>query len=323
MLDMAVLAEEIAAIVADEVERATAPLIAENSALRDRVVALESVDLLALAVPRLSTLLDERVAALPTAKDGRDGADVDMAEVERMINAAIEARPAPKDGADVDMNAVAAMIADEVSKSVAAIPAPKDGRDGTDVNMAEIERLIDAAVEARPTPKDGADADMDAVAALIADEVAKSVAAIPAPKDGRDGTDGEDGAGIADLVIDRVGNLVATFTDGRMKELGIIVGRDGTDGIPFGVEDLNMTLMEDGRTIRMAFAKGESQYAFEIPVPAMIYRGVWRDGQAYTEGDVCTWGGSLWHCDKAAGGKPDGGDWTLCVKKGRDGKDAR
>src|SRR5690606_21509906 len=41
---------------------------------------------------------------------------------------------------------------------------------------------------------------------------------------------GKDGAGIADLLIDRDGNLVATFTDGRMKSLGVVVGKDGAPG---------------------------------------------------------------------------------------------
>src|SRR5688500_4566259 len=41
---------------------------------------------------------------------------------------------------------------------------------------------------------------------------------------GRDGSDGKDGAGIADLLRDHEGNLVATFTDGRLKNLGPIQG---------------------------------------------------------------------------------------------------
>ena len=47
---------------------------------------------------------------------------------------------------------------------------------------------------------------------------------------GKDGEKGMDGAGIADLLIDRDGNLTATFTDGRMKSLGVVTGRDGSPG---------------------------------------------------------------------------------------------
>ncbi|MGC4252439.1 MAG: hypothetical protein QM605_13515 [Sphingobium sp.] len=197
-----------------------------------------------------------------------------------------------------------------LEERIAALPAPVDGKDGID----------------------GKDADPEAIKAMVAEAVTalpSAPAGEPGGKGekGDPGRDGADGAGIADLIIDRSGNLVATFTDGRMKELGLIVGKDGRDGIdgkdgiPFGVDDLDMTLMEDGRTIRMAFTKGDTEYAFQIPVPAMIYRGVYCEGRSYAEGDVCTWGGSLWHANKETSGKPDGGDWTMCVKRGRDGKD--
>jgi hypothetical protein len=54
--------------------------------------------------------------------------------------------------------------------------------------------------------------------------------------DGRDGLQGEkgdpgqDGPGIAELLINREGQLVATFTDGRTKDVGAVIGRDGVDG---------------------------------------------------------------------------------------------
>jgi hypothetical protein len=62
------------------------------------------------------------------------------------------------------------------------------------------------------------------------------------------------------------------------------------------------------------------------------YRGVWKEGEEYTWGDFVTLGGSLWHCNyeplyaegptpttKAKPGTSE--DWTLAVKRGRDGKD--
>jgi hypothetical protein len=36
-----------------------------------------------------------------------------------------------------------------------------------------------------------------------------------------------------------------------------------------------------------------------------------------------TWGGALWHCDAPTKDKPGTENWTLAVKKGRDGKDAK
>jgi integrin beta 3 len=249
MLDTKALAEATAAIVKQHVEAATAPLIARNVELEERIAMLEA---------RQPERGDKGADGEP-GKDGIDGKDADPEFVKQLVH-----------------------------EAVAALPVPKDGRDGAD------------------------------------------------GKNGRDGLDGEkgvDGAGIADLVIDRTGALVATFTDGRMKELGLVVGKDGRDGSPgadgkdgrdgMGPEDIGLTLMEDGRTLRFSFDKGDTEYAFQIPFPVMIYRGVWQEGRAYEEGDTVTWGGSLWCAKASTTGKPDGGDFTLCAKKGRDGKDAK
>ena len=55
----------------------------------------------------------------------------------------------------------------------------------------------------------------------------------------------------------------------------------------------------------------------------MNYRGVFKQDEEYALGDVCTWGGSAWHCNEPTGEKPgEGSAWTLMVKRGRDGKDA-
>jgi hypothetical protein len=63
-----------------------------------------------------------------------------------------------------------------------------------------------------------------------------------------------------------------------------------------------------------------------VTTKAAAYRGVWNEAEAYTMGDFVTLGGSLWHCnvpeDKLTKAKPGTGeDWTLAVKRGRDGKD--
>jgi len=242
MLDMQVLADEIAAIVADEVARATAPLIAANEALSASLKALEA----RAPVPG------------PPGKDGRDGKDGEPG----------------RDGAN-----------------------GRDGKDG--------ERGLQGLPGA--DGRDGVDG-----------------------KDGRDGLNGKDGAGVADLLIDRDSNLVATFTDGRVKTLGVVVGRDGVDGKDgapgrdgMGPEDIAVDLMEDGRTIRLAFAKGDTEYAFNVPFPVVLDRGVFKEGSAYQRGDAVTWAGSLWIAQKDTDSKPDGREsgWRLAVKRGRDGKD--
>lgn len=187
---------------------------------------------------------------------------------------------------------------------------------------------------------DGKDADPQLIARMVAD----AIAALPVPADGKDGRDGKDGidgkdgekgadgAGIAELLIDRGGVLVATFTDGRMKTLGPVVGKDGQPGQPgkdgadgrdgFALDDFDVSMMEDGRTIELSFERGDVRNEFELKFPVVIDRGVWKEGSKYEQGDAVTWGGSLWIAQKETEAKPDSGDgWRLSVKRGRDGKD--
>jgi hypothetical protein len=143
-------------------------------------------------------------------------------------------------------------------------------------------------------------------------------------KDGTDGLTGKDGAGIADLLRDNEGNLVATFTDGRLKNLGPIQGANGKDGRDgFGFEDMDVCVLDDDRTIELSFKRGEEEKAFTFKWPTVIYRNVFKEGEQYEAGDMVTWGGSLWHCDKVTSAKPGTDDWTLACKKGRDGKDVK
>lgn len=61
-------------------------------------------------------------------------------------------------------------------------------------------------------------------------------------------------------------------------------------------------------------------------VPGMEYLGVFQEGKTYRKGAVVTWGGQMYHCQKDETlAKPAefGPDWQLCVKRGRDGKDAK
>lgn len=127
---------------------------------------------------------------------------------------------------------------------------------------------------------------------------------------------GDDGVGLADALIDKDGNLVLTMSDGRTKSLGPIIGRDGADGL--GPEDMRVARVGE-RGLEIALVRGEIEHSFEVEFPFPIYRGVYQE-RDYEAGDMVTWAGSLWHADKATEAKPGTDDWTLAVKKGRDGK---
>jgi hypothetical protein len=85
-----------------------------------------------------------------------------------------------------------------------------------------------------------------------------------------------------------------------------------------GFDDLDVTY--DGeRTFAFTCVRGENKKQWSFRVPAMIYRGVWREGD-YQAGDTATTAGSLWVALVDTKEKPGTSkDWQLCVKKGNDG----
>jgi hypothetical protein len=103
--------------------------------------------------------------------------------------------------------------------------------------------------------------------------------------------------------------------DGDLVRAGWVV-------IVEGVRAVDLSQSEDARQIRMALTLTSGATASQtFHFPAMIYRGVWREG-VHVPGDVATWAGSAWHCQRETTDKPGTSDaWRLMVKSGRDGKD--
>jgi hypothetical protein len=250
MLDAEALAEMLAPIIAEEVEKATAPLLQRIGELEARPVA-------------------EKGEKGEPGERGSDGIAPDAETVAAALFPATEE-----------------MVAREVATAIAALPPPQRGEKG----------------------EPGARGDPG--------------------ENGSDGRDGSDGRGVKDLLIDRGGNLVATMDDGEMKSLGPVVGADGKKGKDgrdgFSLEDFDIEPGEDGRTYTLKFQQGEAVHKFELSFPCPVYCGVWKEDEEYVPGDLTTWGGSTWHCNRTSPGKPDTKDsgWQLMVKKGRDGKDA-
>lgn len=293
MLDTKALAGAMADVVREHLE----PLKSANDALQRRLDSLEA------RTPEKG----EDGADGRDGVDGKDGVSIDVATVERMVADAISALPAPKDGRDG---------ADGT-----------DGADGQAIEMDDVQRMVSQAVAALPPPTNGRDGADGRDGANGRDGVGER---------GVDGIDGRDGVGVAGALIDRDGVLNLTLTNGDVKALGRVEGRDGADGergeAGFSLDDFDVSLKDDGRTLELSFVHGDTAFVRELALPTMIYRGAYADGQNYEKGDTVTWAGSLWHCNGgesqgewtgATTEKPGDGSksWTLAAKRGRDGKD--
>lgn len=139
-------------------------------------------------------------------------------------------------------------------------------------------------------------------------------------QDGRNGENGKDAAGIVEALKDS-GELVLTLQDGRLIRTGIRDGEKGQDGRDgFSLDDFDVENGDDGRTFVLKFERGDVSHTYELTFPVPVYCGIYKEGTNYVPGDLATWGGELWHCDKETTGKPDCGDWTRAVRRGRDSK---
>jgi hypothetical protein len=196
-------------------------------------------------------------------------------------------------------------IDDAVVKAISAIPMPTGikgdpGADGVSVSVEAVQAMVDAAVEKAFTEVE-----------------------IVVPEDGKDGKDA--------LEIDILPRIDAeksyprgtwaTHNGGVWRAHATTEGMRGWECVMDGVnkayrEQIDVRNFAD--VVEMASGK---VFKHVFAVPAMIYKGIWKEG-FYQQGDTVTWGGSLWHCDADTDTKP--GDtskhWTLCAKKGRDAK---
>lgn len=211
---------------------------------------------------------------------------------------------------------IGALVADTVApllKRIEALEArqAEKGDPGQDAPQVEID-TADVVKELLAS---------EGIRQLVELEVEAHLTENPPPA-GEKGEPGQDGAGIADLLIDRDGNLIATFTDGRMKSLGVVVGKDGAPGRD-GADFSDVSIDYDGeRTITIKGRGGE--IVKRVPIP--LDRGYWSPGQSYEKGDVVTHNGVAFiaKLDTSAEPKTENStDWRILARKGRDGKDGR
>ncbi|MFZ2252605.1 MAG: hypothetical protein WAW13_00355 [Minisyncoccia bacterium] len=325
MFDGKAFGDEMAAMVRKYVDATVGPMAARIETLERELAAERSRDL--LTVETVARQIGEAVSAIPqpepvkidTEALAKIAADAARSEIEQVV----ASLPAPKDGEpgkSVSIDDVRPLVADAVKEAVDALPAPKDGEPGKDYDPDELQQAVKTAVEALPRPQDGKSVAVEDVRPLIAELVSQAVSALPVAKDG---------VGAAGALIDRDGNLVLTLTDGTTRDLGRVVGKDGEtpkDGergpAGFALEDFDSEIKDGGRTLVLSFTAGEIKHTVEHQLDTLIYRGVFKDGDTYQPGDTVSFGGGLWHCNAETAGRPgeESQEWTLAVRRGRDGK---
>ena len=95
---------------------------------------------------------------------------------------------------------------------------------------------------------------------------------------GSDGKDGKDGIGIAKAEINADGELVITYTDGKVVNLGKVVGADGKDGLtPFIGENGNWWIGEKDTGVKavadVAVPAGFGNISEPAASPALVAIG--------------------------------------------------
>lgn len=140
---------------------------------------------------------------------------------------------------------------------------------------------------------------------------------------GKDGAKGADGLGLAGAMIDRDGALQITLTNGEVKSLGVVVGKNGDhgkDGISF--DSFELEYLAD--THEMAVKASAAGRTKELRYPAGGIRpaGYWRENTKAVPGEAWVNGGSLWICMKATQAQPaiNSDAWIIAARAGKDGE---
>ena len=253
-------------------------------------------------------LLKSQLAQRPVdGKDGADGKDCDMQAVKQMIDEAVKAIPPAAAGRD-GLN----------GKDGA------DGKDGVSITVADVMPILSEAI-----------VKMTAESKAVVDAAVKS---IPAPINGKDGENGLDGAngepgqkgadglGLAGAMIDRDGSLLVTLTNGEVKSLGPVVGKNGVDGTNgqdgIGFDSFDIEYLPDTHEVSVkATALGRTKEA-RYPAGGIRPAGYWWEGTKAKAGEAWVHDGSTWFATKDTNTKPSTSaeGWIIAARKGRDGE---
>jgi hypothetical protein len=306
------------------IERSVAPLIARLDALEAMDVpstmavlerrladdmnrfdeamkrALDKVALRALVVEAveaeetiqvMEVIADKAVAHyvkdIPTPKDGKDAADIDMDAVRSMIveeckdiRAGLESTIGP------EMQTALSVMVKEAVEAI-DIPTPKDGKDADPVDLDALADRVCGMIKLPELPEivipelpDIAGMVADAVKAIpvpiapelpdIAGMVADAVKAIdiPTPKDGKD-ADPIDMDAVRSMIVEEVKAVplpdVAGLVADAVKAIDIPTPKDGKDADPVDMDAVRSMIVEELPDVAGLVA--DAVKAIDIPTP--------------------------------------------------------
>lgn len=244
---------------------------------------------------------------------------------------------------------IGALVSAEVEKRMAALPVPKDGKDAAAVDTEALIKSVLAQIPAPSNGKDGAAGVdgksisledvrpvLDEALSAIRDDATKmldaAVKAIPVPQDGKNGADGlngergekgADGLGLAGAMIDRDGALQITLTNGEVKNLGAVVGKNGDDGKDgLSLDGFDLQYLPESHEITLKATAAGRVKELRYPAGGIRPAGYWREGTKAQAGEAWVHDGSLWIAVKDCQSKPATNDdgWIIAARKGRDGE---
>ena len=140
------------------------------------------------------------------------------------------------------------------------------------------------------------------------------------------GDPGEPGIGVAGAMIDRDGAIQITLSNGEVKSLGVVVGKDGEakdgingkDGISF--ESFDMRYLDETSQLEVKATAGGITKEVRFHIGGMRGKGYWREGVTAKANEAWSYGGQLWIAVNETKAEPKAGcaDWFLGARKGKD-----
>lgn len=249
--------EAVATIVIQRIANDLDVVKSSISSVSDRI---EETSALVLSTEAVKELVSQAIEALPAPKDGQDGTSVTLEDIRPLVASAVADIPLPKNGEpgkDADPELIIRHVMENLDtdaiavKAAALIPAPKDGEDGLPGKDADVEAVA-AIVAEQAKDAIGAIADeirlvretVDALPPIPApvdkaEIVAEVRALIPDPQPGEPGKPGEPGAPGLKGDPGADGLAVKEFIRGQNDNL-IVTMSDGS------IRDLGVFVGKDG-----------------------------------------------------------------------------